>query len=209
MKKSGIKFSLAVLSVLVLTFSCGCRTFKIGVSTEPESLKVLTPEDIESIFAEISYETTEKYPSETDENGSLIVFWLEGGAVWHVSQYCSTVNKSDPEKVKNGSVQEAIDSGKERPCRICGKNIDYTPITEPESGVSYTDTDLQPETEKNPKEYSEDGELIVFWLDGGKVWHESRYCSSLSRTDPEKIKQGSAAEALAAGKERVCKNCSD
>ncbi len=213
MKTYILKLGAVFLAAFLLMFSAGCVDTCLGVSTEPDSLKVITPEEIESIFAAISNEVTDKYPTETDANGSEIVFWLEGGAVWHVSRACSTIKKAESSKVKSGSAEDALQSGKERPCRICGENAEYTESAETNTGVVtiYNNSEVvsEYETEKYPKEYGEDGEIVVFWLDGGKVWHESRYCSSLSRSDPAKLIYGSVAEALAAGKERACKNCSN
>lgn len=209
MKNSIIKASILLFIATIMFVTTGCIDRYFGVSTEPDSLKVISPEEIDSIFAAISHETTEKYPSETDEKGNEIVFWLDGGAVWHASRACSTIKKSDPEKVKSGTVQDALESGKERLCKICGSDSDI--IDSLESNDTYANSEVVsvPETDKYPKEYFENGELIVFWLEGGKVWHESRHCSSLSRSDPDKITYGSVPEAIEAGKERACKNCSE
>ena len=211
MKTIHATLTVFLLAVAIMLFTCGCAISNFGVSTEPDSLKVLTPEDIESIFAEISYETTEKYPTETNESGNVVVFWLEGGSVWHLSRSCSTVKKADSSKVKSGSVQDALNDGKERACKICGTNSNYTGIVGTSTEIDTEELNIESEsvTEKYQKEYTDDGELIVFWLESGKVWHESRSCSSLSRSNPDKLIQGSAAEAVAAGKERVCKNCSE
>ena len=202
-------FRISLLFVVLILLS-GCSVNGFGVDTEPDSLKVLSPEEIESIFSEISYEITEKYPVETDANGIEIVFWFEGGSVWHISQSCSTVKKSDPTKVYSGTVQDALQNGKQRPCKICGANVEYPEFTE---STTYADSELETspvtETDKYHKEYNEDGSIRVFWLDSGKVWHESRYCSSLARSDPDKIIHGSVDDAVSAGKERVCKNCSN
>ncbi len=46
----------------------------------------------------------------------------------------------------------------------------------------------------------------VFWSDGGGVWHIKEDCPSLKKS--KEIKSGTAAEALAEGKERVCQKCS-
>ena len=140
---------------------------------------------------EISIEEKEKYPSETDEGGREIVFWLDGGSVWHVSQLCSSIKKADPSVVKNGSVADAQNSGKERPCKICGSDFEYTEITVTTNHIDVTaEVSTDSETQKYPREYGEDGEIIVFWLESGKVWHLSKHCSSLSRSDPEKIIKG-------------------
>lgn len=49
------------------------------------------------------------------------------------------------------------------------------------------------------------GSDIVYWTPGGSVWHTTSSCSSLSRS--KEIISGSTSEAIAAGKERVCKRC--
>ena len=211
MKTTGVKLIEVFLVLSFLVFLIGCSGHHLGVSTEQETLKVLTPEDIESIFAAVSIDIPEKYPTETDENG-LIVYWLDGGTVWHASRECSNIRKADSSKVNRGSVQDALSSGKERQCKICDGGTEQSIITEYDTDVItlFDDVTTVPESaaEKYQKEYSSDGELIVFWLEGSKVWHESRFCSSLSRSDPEKLLYGSVDDAVSSGKERVCKTCS-
>ena len=70
----------------------------------------------------------------------------------------------------------------------------------PESTIS--------ETEKYPKKYDTNGELIVYWLESGSVWHESAKCSTIINADSAKIHIGTANEAYSNGKERACKTCS-
>lgn len=45
----------------------------------------------------------------------------------------------------------------------------------------------------------------VYWTPNGSVWHITKECSSLSRS--KNIVSGSESDAIAAGKERVCKRC--
>ena len=208
-----IKLLSVFLILLVLMLLAGCAHLNIGVSTEADSLRIITPEEIDSIFAELSNDVTDKYSAETDQNGLQIVFWLEGGAVWHISRDCNTVKRAEAHNVKSGTVEDALNEGKERACKICGGDAVYTETLN-NSTVLSADAEVAvttsvPDTEKYEKDYSEDGKLIVYWLDNGKVWHVSRYCSSLSRSDPDKIVQGFVEDAIAEGKERVCKNCSD
>jgi hypothetical protein len=61
---------------------------------------------------------------------------------------------------------------------------------------------------KYPKEYNDKGELIVYWLDSGSVWHESTKCATVKNADPSKLHSGSPKEAFSRGKERACKTCS-
>lgn len=48
-------------------------------------------------------------------------------------------------------------------------------------------------------------EATVYWTPGGSVWHISRSCSALKNSS--EVLSGTQDEALAAGKERVCKKC--
>lgn len=80
-----------------------------------------------------------------------------------------------------------------------------TPVTT----VASTDkTEENTDTEKYPKTYNEKGELIVYWLDSGSVWHESANCNIVKNANSAKLHSGSAIEAYANGKERACKTCS-
>lgn len=47
---------------------------------------------------------------------------------------------------------------------------------------------------------------VVYWTEGGSVYHHSSDCSSLRSS--ENILQGSIEDALLAEKERACKRCS-
>lgn len=293
MKRSCTMVTIAVLLLAVLILP-GCVELFTGVATE-ETVKLLTPEDIESIFASITVDVTDEYVPETDDKGNTIVYWLKGGEVWHVSKFCASIAKADDASVNFGTIEEAISGGKKRACKICSDGKEaaevITVVDDPSDAKAFDDTeeikitveintpvywlnsgtvwhldrscrslsgyetkavnigtiseayakgkkrgckncaseveyDISilytdiPETTESPdieiteapekhiKEYTEDGKLIVFWLEGSKIWHESRQCSSLARSDPAKIRNGCVDEALAAGKERACKNCS-
>jgi len=199
-----------MLLVAITIASCVDRF--TGEGTELGEVKVITPDDIESIFASISYEVTERYPTETDSLGNHIVFWLKGGSVWHVSRACGSISKAEEENIFYGTVSDAVNSGKERPCKICTDDVDITSYFDEESteyeAMSEDSTYEDANTEKYPKEYNQHGELVVFWVESGTVWHESKYCSSLSRTVVENIHFGSISDAIAVGKERACKKCS-
>lgn len=206
------KFGLLLISILIIVQLTSCIERFTGEETELDDVDIITPEDIESIFASISYEVTERYPTETDISGNKIVFWLKGGSVWHISRACGSIVKADESSVLYGTVSDALTSGKERPCKVCSNNEDVSAYFDENSkdyeitssNISYENFD----TEKYPKEYDQQGEIVVFWVEGGTVWHDSKYCSSLSRTDAENIHFGNISDAIAAGKERACKKCS-
>lgn len=48
-------------------------------------------------------------------------------------------------------------------------------------------------------------EESVYWVPSGKVWHTKENCKSLSRS--KNVESGTAGDAIAAGKERVCAIC--
>ncbi len=103
---------------LMLCFLGGCSSYsKSGVDSEFYGGELLMPEDVQSIVDAVSAAQTEKYPTETDIFGWQIVFWVDGGTVWHVSRQCTSVKKATT--VHEGSKEDAIAAGKERPCSIC------------------------------------------------------------------------------------------
>lgn len=208
MKRSFIKLMCVLCAAAMFLSIQGCAAGMLGENTDPDTPIALTPEQIESIFAEISFEEQDKYPDETDDNGNCIVFWLDGGSVWHISQLCPSIKGADPAKVKQGSIQSAFDAGKKRECKVCGDGKEVEISNDTDVSVSHTDALTELNVDKYQQEYSEDGKLIVFWLESSNVWHISRYCSSLSRSDPSKIIEGFESDAIAAGKERPCKTCS-
>ena len=293
MKRMSIVAMLAQILLFALMFF-GCVDRFAGENSGPETPKVLTPEDIESIFASVTVDEIDKYPSDTDEAGNEIVYWLKGGEVWHSSKFCGSISRAEPDSVFQGSVSDAVIAGKKRACKTCsdGEEFDYV-VTSDETFNENTDTisesaqesvividadtivywlkngsvwhldsscrslsgsnkssvisgslkeaysqgkergckncssdvtgdyiytettisigtDAETDviTEKYPAEYGEDGNQIVFWLESSKIWHMSKHCSNLSRTDPDKLISGTVEDAIKAGKERVCKNCS-
>ncbi len=60
-------------------------------------------------------------------------------------------------------------------------------------------------TEENKADKPDDSD-VVYWTEGGTVWHTKRECPSLSRS--KKIISGTVDEAISADKERACKKCS-
>lgn len=61
-------------------------------------------------------------------------------------------------------------------------------------------------TEKYSPETDADGEYTVYWVSGGKVWHYSRNCSSISSSSD--VRSGRIADTLSDGKVRPCSRCS-
>ena len=84
--------------------------------TETE-VKTESPTEIvtEEITSEEAITTETEDPS---NEASEIVFWTEKGGVWHTSANCRYIKNSE---VISGTVNEAIESGKERLCSVCEK----------------------------------------------------------------------------------------
>ena len=67
----------------------------------------------------------------------------------------------------------------------------------------------EPSQPQNPSpEPSNPQSGTVYWVPGGEVWHTTSDCPSLKRSHSSSIMSGSISDAMAAGKKRVCKNCS-
>lgn len=89
---------------------------------EGESQKV-TEIKTESLTEIVTEEITseEAITTETEDpsnEASEIVYWTEKGEVWHTSANCRYIKNSE---VISGTVNEAIESGKERLCSVCEK----------------------------------------------------------------------------------------
>ena len=89
--------------------------------------------------------------------------------------------------------------------------VETRPETVTSSADTYSETTAVPE--KASRETVSETTLdrndkvshTVYWVKSGKVWHTTKDCPSLSRS--KSILSGSVDDAMAAGKERVCKRC--
>jgi predicted nucleic acid-binding Zn ribbon protein len=79
---------------------------------------------------------------------------------------------------------------------------------EPDTELTPTETTVESDESKYPKTYNDKGELIVYWLEGGSVWHESAKCGTVINAEASKLHSGTPYEAYSNGKERACKTCS-
>ncbi len=59
-------------------------------------------------------EATDASNGESDET----VYWVAGGEVWHTKITCSSLSRS--KSVYSGTVEDAMEAGKERVCKRCG-----------------------------------------------------------------------------------------
>ena len=70
---------------------------------------------------------------------------------------------------------------------------------------SEINTATETETETKSESLETTNEDIVYWLESGKVWHTKRECSYIAKK--ENINSGKVADAIEAGKEKVCSRC--
>lgn len=87
---------------------------------------------------------------------------------------------------------------------------DYSPgdpndtPAKPASSLEFSlDSSLEPSSEASFSE--QEAAAVVYWTPGGKSYHNSRECSTLSRS--KTINEGSLSDALAAGKADPCDVC--
>lgn len=124
-------------------------------------------------------------PTPDDEIEEGDVFFTPSGTTWHESAECTYLSRS--ETILHGSIDEAIEKGKERPCSKC------YPEKEPDN-----------ENEQGGDEI-DNGDSIVFWTKSGACWHVSTECYHIA--DSDNVQSGSIQDALAADKERPCSKC--
>ena len=80
-----------------------------SIAVQEPDLKDETDSVPSAVSDEMSREETQK--EET-------VYWVTGGSVWHRHSECPSLGRS--REILQGTVQEAVESGKERVCKRCG-----------------------------------------------------------------------------------------
>lgn len=101
---------LILLCAILLSSCTENHDFEAGESLSPDGLASLSSElvtDKEEVDTADGFHTRE------------IVYWTEGGSVYHRDRSCSHLKKS--ENVVEGSVKHARKEGKDRPCSTCGE----------------------------------------------------------------------------------------
>lgn len=180
-------------------------TVQQETTVNQETIVTEATTDIQTI--EETTAVTVKYPKEYDSSGSLIVYWLKSGSVWHESAQCGTIKKASQSNVYSGTPNDAWSEGKERACKVCSADSEVV-IKITETTTESVITEIPAQVTKYPKEYDSNGELIVYWLKSGSVWHESAQCGTIRKATTSDIFFGTPSEAFNAGKERACKVCS-
>ena len=91
-----------------------------AVTTETTAIETATtePEMTESATTESETTEPETTEPETTEADDGTVYWIENGSVWHNDVNCQHIKGKD---IISGSVEDAMEAGKERLCKSCEK----------------------------------------------------------------------------------------
>lgn len=192
MRKAKLIFLLAALAAAAL-FSC-------AVSESPAS----SDSGLVSMFREklteeaelSSSDNTQILPSGIDDDAT--VYWVKSGSVYHRDPDCAQLRRSSD--IMSGT---AAQSGKNFACRFCcGKSEDNTEETKLPSGNAESTGSTESGGSANITETIPDESQTVYWTPGGSVYHSSKSCPSLAKS--ENVKSGTVKES---GKSRLCKKC--
>lgn len=192
MRKAKLIFLLAALAAAAL-FSC-------AVSESPAS----SDSGLVSMFREklteeaelSSSENTQILPSGIDDDAT--VYWVKSGSVYHRDPDCAQRRRSSD--IMSGT---AAQSGKNFACRFCcGKSEDNAEETKLPSGNAESTGSTESGGSANITETIPDESQTVYWTPGGSVYHSSKSCPSLAKS--ENVKSGTVKES---GKSRLCKKC--
>lgn len=192
MRKAKLIFLLAALAAAAL-FSC-------AVSESPAS----SDSGLVSMFREklteeaelSSSENTQILPSGIDDDAT--VYWVKSGSVYHRDPDCAQLRRSSD--IMSGT---AAQSGKNFACRFCcGKSEDNAEETKLPSGNAESTGSTESGGSANITETIPDESQTVYWTPGGSVYHSSKSCPSLAKS--ENVKSGTIKES---GKSRLCKKC--
>ena len=192
MRKAKLIFLLAALAAAAL-FSC-------AVSESPAS----SDSGLVSMFREklteeaelSSSDNTQILPSGIDDDAT--VYLVKSGSVYHRDPDCAQLRRSSD--IMSGT---AAQSGKNFACRFCcGKSEDNAEETKLPSGNAESTGSTESGGSANITETIPDESQTVYWTPGGSVYHSSKSCPSLSKS--ENVKSGTVKES---GKSRLCKKC--
>ena len=111
-------------AVLLLPLRCACAPENSQVEyngrelTQEELLAIgLAIESEELAALQTESETQAPTEEETREAADGVLFWTDGGEVWHESEFYSYLSKKDA--VHCGNEEQAREAKKERGCSFC------------------------------------------------------------------------------------------
>ena len=127
--RNKLKYFSITIALLILLTSCSIFTPDNQVFYGGE---ILNDSKISEIKAEIlnnednksegsSSDSENNTPGSEEQDGAeySTVYWTSGGSVWHLSEDCGHLKRG--KVIISGTVQDAMDAGKEKVCSTCGK----------------------------------------------------------------------------------------
>ncbi len=192
LRKAKLIFLLAALAAAAL-FSC---TVSESPASSDSGLVSMFREKLTEEAELSSSENTQILPSGIDDDAT--VYWVKSGSVYHRDPDCAQLRRSSD--IMSGT---AAQSGKNFACRFCcGKNEDNDEETKLPSGNAESTGSTESGGSANITETIPDESQTVYWTPGGSVYHSSKSCPSLAKS--ENVKSGTVKES---GKSRLCKKC--
>ena len=110
MNRLKYRLFILLLGMLWLTACAPKEDFAAG--------KPLTRDELASLSAELFTEAAEPETMGNRFSSRVVVYWTEGGGVYHYDRNCYHLKRADA--VESGSVKHAWSLGKERACSVCG-----------------------------------------------------------------------------------------
>ena len=189
MRKAKLIFLLAALAAAAL-FSCE------SPASSDSGLVSMFREKLTEEAELSSSDNTQILPSGIDDDAT--VYWVKSGSVYHRDPDCAQLRRSSD--IMSGT---AAQSGKNFACRFCcGKSEDNAEETKLPSGNAESTGSTESGGSANITETIPDESQTVYWTPGGSVYHSSKSCPSLAKS--ENVKSGTVKES---GKSRLCKKC--
>ena len=192
LRKAKLIFLLAALAAAAL-FSC---TVSESPASSDSGLVSMFREKLTEEAELSSSENTQILPSGIDDDAT--VYWVKSRSVYHRDPDCAQLRRSSD--IMSGT---AAQSGKNFACRFCcGKSEDNAEETKLPSGNAESTGSTESGGSANITETIPDESQTVYWTPGGSVYHSSKSCPSLAKS--ENVKSGTVKES---GKSRLCKKC--
>ena len=192
LRKAKLIFLLAALAAAAL-FSC---TVSESPASSDSGLVSMFREKLTEEAELSSSENTQILPSGIDDDAT--VYWVKSGSVYHRDPDCAQLRRSSD--IMSGT---AAQSEKNFACRFCcGKSEDNAEETKLPSGNAESTGSTESGGSANITETIPDESQTVYWTPGGSVYHSSKSCPSLAKS--ENVKSGTVKES---GKSRLCKKC--
>lgn len=117
MKKAKNWVIITVLLLFIACFAASCGR----VAASPDGSGAISREDLIRIKAELLGTETDTPLTDGRTTDTDIVYWTDGGSVWHISRDCSYLEGKLPDGVNAGTEKQAKEAGKTHVCSRCSK----------------------------------------------------------------------------------------